>query len=49
MYTNIPISETKYKISKILNNNNETPTIEKEELEILLNTIFEQNYSKTWL
>jgi hypothetical protein len=44
MYTNIPISEIRYIRSKILNNDNETPTIEKQELEILLNTIFEHNY-----
>jgi hypothetical protein len=44
MYTNIPISETKHIISEVLNNDNETSTVEKEELEILLNTIFEHNY-----
>jgi hypothetical protein len=44
MYTSIPVSETKYIISEILNNDNETPTVETQELEILLNTIFEHNY-----
>jgi hypothetical protein len=39
MYTNIPINETKHIISEVLNDN-ETPTVEKQELEILLNTIF---------
>jgi hypothetical protein len=44
MYTNISISDIRYVISEIINNKNETPTIEKQVLEVLLNTIFEHNY-----
>jgi hypothetical protein len=43
MSTNKPINETKQIISEVLNNNR-TPEIEKQELESLLNTIFEHNY-----
>jgi hypothetical protein len=43
MYTNIPINETKQIISEVLNNNRR-PKIEKQEIESLLNTIFEHNY-----
>jgi hypothetical protein len=41
MYTNIPVNEIKNIISEILNNDNETPTTEKQELGTLLNTILE--------
>jgi hypothetical protein len=37
-------SNIRYTISEILNNDTETPTIEKQELEILSNNIFEHNY-----
>jgi hypothetical protein len=43
MCTNIPVNEIK-NISEILNNDNETPTTEKQELGTLLNTILEHNY-----
>jgi hypothetical protein len=44
MYINIPVVEVKSIIKEILNNYNETPTIEKQELETLLNTVLEYNY-----
>jgi hypothetical protein len=44
MYSNIPVSEIKNIISEILNNENGTPTIEKQELGTHLNTILEHNY-----
>jgi hypothetical protein len=44
MYTNIPIREIRYIINEILNNDNETFTIGKQVLEILLYTIFDHNY-----
>jgi hypothetical protein len=43
MYTNIPINETKHTINEVLHDN-EPPTVEKQELESLLNIIFEHNY-----
>jgi hypothetical protein len=43
MYRNIPKIKTKHNISEVLIDN-KTPTVEKQELEILLNTIFEHNY-----
>jgi hypothetical protein len=42
-YTNISTNETKHIISDILDNNT-TPKNEKQELELLLNTIYERNY-----
>jgi hypothetical protein len=44
MYTNISVVKLKTIISEILNNGNETPTIEKQELEILLTATLEHNY-----
>jgi hypothetical protein len=43
MYTNISINETTHIISDILENNR-TPKNEKQELELLLNAIYEHNY-----
>jgi hypothetical protein len=43
MYTNIPVNEIENIIIEILNNDNETPTTEKQELGTLLNTILEHN------
>jgi hypothetical protein len=45
-YTNIPVSEIKNIISGIRNNDNKTPTFEKQELGILQNTIIKHNYTQ---
>jgi hypothetical protein len=43
MYINIPKNETKHTINEVLNGNG-APAVEKQKLELLLNTIFEHNY-----
>jgi hypothetical protein len=43
IYTNIPVVEVKNILKETLNNDNETPTIEKQELETLLNAVLEHN------